>query len=167
MADSLTRPRSLDYSATPLRSETARLLHAAGSRVAKMIAAALSVGRSRVDRMHAGEDANYLELLTRELDRIEIEEGRERVLPVVRWLAARFGHDLHAVAAAERSEADVERQIGDAIRQTGEAYAAALEAAPGGFDEAERRKVTREIDDGIARLQTLRDTVNQPQQPTH
>ncbi len=159
MADSITRPRSLDYSATPLRSETARLLHAAGSRVAKMIAAALSVGRSRVDRMHAGEDANYLELLARELDRIEIEEGVERVLPVVRWLAARYGHGIHERREQPPTTAEIERQIGQSIRETSEAHAAALEAAPGGFDERERAHVTQQIDEGIERLQALRQTV--------
>lgn len=157
MPNSLRQPKSLAYCANPLRAETASLLHVACEGIAKMIAAALGVVRSRVDRMNAGEDANYLELLARLLDRIEKEEGTERIKPLLRWLAARYGFALGALAAAPATGEEIERSIATAVSATSAALSQTILAAIDGIDETERPEVSRALRVGI---ETLTDTLN-------
>lgn len=99
----------------PLRSETARLLNRAGRGVVKWIAAALAVKRSRVDRMHEGEDANYLELVARVLDRIVVEAGVGRVVPILRWIAERYGFGLFELAAPSSAPGPVDAAAVDVL----------------------------------------------------
>lgn len=157
MPNSVPRLTGLDYSASPLRAETARLMAAACEGIGKMVAAALSVGRSRVDRMNEGQDANYLELLARQLDRIEKEEGAERIKPALRWLAARYGYTLGAVAAQPTTGEEVERSVAIAIRTASDACAKTIEAAVDGIQEDERPDVTLALRRSI---EALTDTLN-------
>ena len=78
----------------PLRRETADVCAEAFQGVRKMVGAAIGTGRSRVDRFCEGDDASPLEVLTRALDRTQVEAGIERVAGVLRWLDNRYGFDL-------------------------------------------------------------------------
>lgn len=157
MPNSVPRLTGLDYSASPLRAETARLMRALSDGIAKMIAAALGVCRSRVDKQNDGTDANYLELLARLLDRAEKEEGRERIQPVLRWLAARYGYTLGAIAAKPATGEDIERSVANAMTATTNAFAKTITAAIDGVDETEKPDVVSALRLGI---ETLTDTLN-------
>lgn len=162
MPDSLNRPKSLAYCASPLRAETAALLHTASAGIAKMIAAALGVVRSRVDRQNAGEDANYLELVARLLDRIEREEGTERVKPILRWLAARYGFALATIQTKRATEEEIERCVAAAVTATSAAFAETIVATIDGIDDSERPNVSKAL---RVAIESLTDTLNRVEGP--
>lgn len=162
MSNSVPRLTGLDYSASPLRAETARLMRALCDGIAKMIAAALGVGRSRVDKQNDGTDANYLELLVRLLDRAEKEEGRERIQPVLRWLAARYGYSLGAIAAAPATAEEVERSVAAALTTSTNAFAKTILAAVDGIDESEKPDVAKALRLAIETTTTVLNQIEGP-----
>ncbi len=161
MPESMTAASDPSYCKSPLRFETSRLLRAAGGGLVKMIAAALVIGKGRVYRMHEGEDANYLELLARELDRIELEAGRERVLPILRWMANRYGHGVFPIPPSDCTPDEIERCVAKSLRETTEAHAETLEAAAGGITPTEKPEALQQIYEGIASLFALAAAVMQ------
>ena len=85
------------------------------------------------------------------------EEGAERIKPALRWLAARYGYTLGAVAAQPTTGEEVERSVAIAIRTASDACAKTIEAAVDGIQEDERPDVTLALRRSI---EALTDTLN-------
>jgi len=117
------------YSDAVLRSESASVLASAFAGIRKLVAATLHVSISRIDRECEGLDANMLELLARALDRVTKEEGADRAVAVVAWLAERYGHDL-----APRLQVSGTIGVGSALSQVTRAFG---EAASNLIDRAQ------------------------------
>lgn len=110
-----------------LRSETAELLHDAFRGVVKMIAAESGVSTSRIYRQTEGEDANYLELIYRQLARAEREGNGEEVAEALAWLVGQFGFAL-AANLPFGGELRVENAGGTAIEKAAHTAARIFEA---------------------------------------
>ena len=121
-------------SAEALRSETAAVIHPVYRGAVKMVAANRppnGVSRSRIDRECEGHDANRLEMLCTDLDRIVIEKGRESLAPVLAFLVARYG-------IAEGGECDgVMDDLADIATAAGNLLARGIERAKDGVQQEE------------------------------
>lgn len=127
MAARLPHASAKRISNEQLRSETAALLHDAFRGVTKMVAAELGVGVSRVYRQADAEDANYLELIYRQLDRAAREGNAEEVAEVLAWLVGQFGYSL-AAHLPFAGELRVESAGGTAIEKAAHTAARIFEA---------------------------------------
>jgi len=129
------RPRSPErYSKEARRSETAALYHALTKGVVKMVAAERGVSISRIYRMGEGLDANPIELLVADLDRIEREGEGHRIAALVAYLEARYGVADGAGDGVEDELATFERTHGDGV-------ATLLQLMKDGVDESDLEKV--------------------------
>lgn len=138
-----------------LRSETAALLHDAFRGVVKMVAAELDLSTSRIYRQTEGQDANWLELLVRQLARAEREGNRRAVVEVLAWLAGRFGFSLCAQLPAAGA-LRLKTAASSALRESTDAVATALESlADETLSPAERRRIAVEAREGARALENL------------
>jgi hypothetical protein len=133
------RPRLPErYSKEARRSETAALYHDLTKGVVKMIAAERGVSISRVYRMGEGLDANPIELLVADLDRIEREGEGHRIAALVAYLEARYG-------VAEGAGDGVEDELAAFERTHGDGVATLLQLMKDGVDEGDLAKVAEVV----------------------
>lgn len=145
------------YSEALLRSESASVLAEAFAGIRKLVAASLHVSISRIDRQCEALDANMFELLTKALDRVEKEEGIERVEAVLAWLCGRYGRELAAVLEV-RGTVGVPSALAKSIRESAEADAAVAARLEGGITTEELSEIEREIRESIeAKHRLLRE----------
>lgn len=146
------------YSDAVLRSESAEILVAALAGIRKLVAASLHVSISRIDRQCEGLDANMLEVLAKALDRVEREEGVERVEGVLAWLCGRYGRSLATVLPV-RGTVGVPSALAKSIRESAEADAAIVTRLEGGISADELPEIEREIHEAIEAKHRLRREV--------
>ena len=152
-----TRPPRV-YSDALLRSESASVLVEAFAGIRKLVAASLHVSISRIDRQCEGLDANMLELLAKALDRVETEEGTERVDRVLAWLCERYGRDVAAVLPV-RGTIGVPSALATSMRESAEADAAVAARLEHGITAADLPEIEREIHESIEAKHRLRREV--------
>lgn len=138
-----------------LRSETADLLHDAFHGVVKMVAAESGVSTSRIYRQTEGEDANYLELLYRQIERAHREGNRQEAVAVLGWLVGRFGFSLCAHLPVN-GELGIVHAASRAIREAAEAGSRALDAiADDELSAAEAKGIARDGREAIEAMVAL------------
>lgn len=113
-----------------LRSETAAIYRALTHGVSKWIAAERGCGLSRIHRMAEGLDANPVELLIRDMDRVANEGEAERCAEVVAFFESRY-------TSADSPGDGIEDDIAEIARQAGELIGSAIEKARDGVDDDE------------------------------
>lgn len=146
------------YSDAMLRSESAEVLCGAFAGIRKLVAASLHVSISRIDRQCEGLDANMLELLAKALDRVEKEEGVERVDAVLVWLGGRYGRALDAVLEV-RGTVGLPSALATSIRESAEADAAVADRLALGIHAEDLPEIEREIHESIEAKHRLRREV--------
>lgn len=86
----------------------------------------------------------------------------EQPLPVLRWLAERYGYVLVAHRASGREPEGMLESLTRVTKEGGDVAAALLAAlGDGRISDPERRAVQREIDEQIAALERLREAVQE------
>jgi hypothetical protein len=134
-----------------LRFETAKVLHDVYEGAVKMVAANRpphGVSDKRVYRETGGADANRLEMLCEDLDRVVIEKSSAAVSPVLAYLSARYGP---AAGAGD----GVEDELAAAWRTFGEKSAVLIERMKDGLDAADLPVVAEAIDSMKRRLEAI------------